>query len=183
MKNLDNNSNIYVYLDDFPIYVKKGFIFYKKKSTEINRLISHDFLYYYSKDSIEKIKIKESTSAVYEHLEKQDTSLVDKSLLLKNKYNQLISSYRQYIDKEKINSIPKAIEISKDIFLAIEKSGMQYRETYKWDEYLYFKMTAENIFAAQDGLRAILSCSFTDGAVPVFCIFPLKCRDPLGPSS
>lgn len=52
------------------------------------------------------------------------------------------------IDKEKINSIPKAIEISKDIFLAIEKSGMQYRETYKWDEYLYFKMTAENIFAA-----------------------------------
>lgn len=52
------------------------------------------------------------------------------------------------IDKEKINSIPKAIEISKDIFLAIEKSGMQYRETYKWDEYLYFKMTAKNIFAA-----------------------------------
>lgn len=52
------------------------------------------------------------------------------------------------INKEKINSIPKAIEISKDIFLAIEKSGMQYRETYKWDEYLYFKMTAENIFAA-----------------------------------
>ena len=52
------------------------------------------------------------------------------------------------IDKEKINSIPKDIEISKDIFLAIEKSGMQYRETYKWDEYLYFKMTAENIFAA-----------------------------------
>lgn len=52
------------------------------------------------------------------------------------------------IDKEKINSIPKAIEISKDIFLAIEKSGMQYRETYKWDEYLYFKMTAE-IFLQQ----------------------------------
>lgn len=52
------------------------------------------------------------------------------------------------IDKEKINSIPKAIEIAKDIFLAIEKSGMQYREAYKWDEYLYFKMTAENIFAA-----------------------------------
>ena len=42
---------------------------------------------------------------VYEHLEKQDTSLVDKSLLLKNKYNQLISSYRQYIDKEKINEL------------------------------------------------------------------------------
>lgn len=105
LKNLDNNSNVYVYLDDFPIYVKKGFIFYKEKSTEINRLISHDFLYYYSKDSIEKIKIKESTSAVYEHLEKQDTSLVDKSLLLKNKYNQLISSYRQYIDKEKINEL------------------------------------------------------------------------------
>ena len=76
LKNLDNNSNVYVYLDDFPIYVKKGFI-----------------------------KIKESTSAVYEHLEKQDTSLVDKSLLLKNKYNQLISSYRQYIDKEKINEL------------------------------------------------------------------------------
>ena len=38
------------------------------------------------------------------------------------------------IDKEKINSIPKAIEISKDIFLAIEKSGMQYRETIM-DEY------------------------------------------------
>jgi hypothetical protein len=52
------------------------------------------------------------------------------------------------IDKEKINSIPKAIEIAQDIFLAIEKSGMQYRETYKWDEHLYFKMTAENIFAA-----------------------------------
>ena len=105
LKNLDNNSNVYVYLDDFPIYVKKGFIFYKEKSTEINRLISHDFLYYYSKDSIEKIKIKESTSAVYEHLEKQDTSLVDKSLLLKNKYDELISNYRQYIDKEKINEL------------------------------------------------------------------------------
>lgn len=105
LKNLDNNSNVYVYLDDFPIYVKKGSIFYKEKSTEINKLISHDFLYYYSKDSIEKIKIKESTSAVYEHLEKQDTSLVDKSLLLKNKYDELISNYRQYIDKEKINEL------------------------------------------------------------------------------
>ena len=31
LKNLDNDSNVYVYLDDFPIYVKKGFIFYKEK--------------------------------------------------------------------------------------------------------------------------------------------------------
>lgn len=52
------------------------------------------------------------------------------------------------IDKEKINSIPKAIEIAKDIFLAIERAGMQYRETYRWDDHLYFRMTAENIFAA-----------------------------------
>ena len=31
------------------------------------------FLYYYSKDTIEKVKIKESNYTVYEHLEKQGT--------------------------------------------------------------------------------------------------------------
>ena len=36
LKNLDNNSNVYVYLDDFPIYVKKGFIFYKFMSNIYN---------------------------------------------------------------------------------------------------------------------------------------------------
>lgn len=56
--------------------------------------------------------------------------------------------FENLIDKEKINSIPKAIEIAKDIFLAIERAGIQYRETYRWDDHLYFKMTAENIFAA-----------------------------------
>lgn len=52
------------------------------------------------------------------------------------------------IDKEKINSIPKAIEISKDIFLAIEKSGMQYRETYKWDEYFILQNDSGKYFCS-----------------------------------
>lgn len=53
LKNLDNDSNVYVYLDDFPIYVKRIY-FYKEKDIELNKIISHDFLYYYSKDTIEK---------------------------------------------------------------------------------------------------------------------------------
>lgn len=56
------------------------------------------------------------------------------------------------IDKEKINSIPKAIEIAKDIFLAVERAGMQYRETYRWDDHLYFKMTAEDVVTNHKGL-------------------------------
>ena len=83
---------------------------------------------------IEKIKIKESTSAVYEHLEKQDTSLVDKSLLLKNKYNQLISSYRQYIDKEKINEL----NISKYIPQEIVAHKIGSNESYIHDVGIIF---------------------------------------------
>lgn len=52
------------------------------------------------------------------------------------------------IDKEEVNSFSKALEIAQDIFRAIERSGMQYRENYRWDEHLYFKTQAENILAA-----------------------------------
>ena len=79
------------------------------------------FYIYYSKDSIEKIKIKESTPTVYEHLEKQDISLVDKSLLLKNKYDQLISNYRQYIDKEKINELNISKYVPREIIDIVKK--------------------------------------------------------------
>ena len=123
LKNLDNDSNVYVYLDDFPIYVKKGFIFYKEKDIELNKIISHDFLYYYSKDTIEKVKIKESNYTVYEHLEKQGTRKTDTSLLLKNRYEQLISYYRQYIDKEKIDELTIGKYVSQDIIVREHDCG------------------------------------------------------------
>ena len=72
---------------------------------ESRSVVEWDFLYYYSKDTIEKVKIKESNYTVYEHLEKQGTRKTDTSLLLKNRYEQLISYYRQYIDKEKIDEL------------------------------------------------------------------------------
>lgn len=115
LKNLDNDSNVYVYLDDFPIYVKKGLIFYKEKAIELKKIISHDFLYYYSKDTIEKVKVKESTYTVCEHLERQVISLSDTSLLLQNRYEKLISNYRQYIDKAKIDELTIGKYVPQDI--------------------------------------------------------------------
>ena len=117
MKNLDNDSNVYVYLDDFPIYVKKGFIFYKEKDIELNKIISHDFFillfkrHYWKSENKRKLII-----LVYEHLEKQGHyEKTDTSLLLKNRYEQLISYYRQYIDKEKIDELTIGKYVSQDI--------------------------------------------------------------------
>ena len=116
LKNLDNDSNVYVYLDDFPIYVKKGFIFYKEKDIELNKLFHMIFYIINSKVSLLKnVKIKESNYTVYEHLEKQGTRKTDTSLLLKNRYEQLISYYRQYIDKEKIDELTIGKYVSQDI--------------------------------------------------------------------
>ena len=144
LKNLDNDSNVYVYLDDFPIYVKKGFIFYKEKDIELNKIISHDFLYYYSKDTIEKVKIKESNYTVYEHLEKQGTRKTDTSLLLKNRYEQLISYYRQYIDKEKIDELTIGKYVSQDIIDIVKEfldnSSQKLKRIFTQDVFLILSL-------------------------------------------
>lgn len=144
LKNLDNDSNVYVYLDDFPIYVKKGFIFYKEKDIELNKIISHDFLYYYSKDTIEKVKIKESNYTVYEHLEKQGTRKTDTSLLLKNRYEQLISYYRQYIDKEKIDELTIGKYVLQDIIDIVKEfldnSSQKLKRIFTQDVFLILSL-------------------------------------------
>ena len=52
------------------------------------------------------------------------------------------------IDKEKINSVSKAMNIAKDIFLSVVRAEIQFRDNHRWDDYIFFTMAAENIFAA-----------------------------------
>jgi hypothetical protein len=52
------------------------------------------------------------------------------------------------IDKEKIDSVSKAMKIAKDIFLAVERAAMQFRDNHRWDDYIFFTMAAENILGA-----------------------------------
>lgn len=48
-----NNLDIHIYLDDLPKYVKKGLIFYKNHVPEL-KFISHNCLYRFSKEFVEK---------------------------------------------------------------------------------------------------------------------------------
>ena len=51
-----NNENIHLYLYDFPKYVKKGSIFYKSHAAELSEFVSYDYVYSFTKESVEKTK-------------------------------------------------------------------------------------------------------------------------------
>ena len=42
------------------------------------------------------------------------------------------------IDKEKINSVSKAMNIAKDIFLSVVRAEIQFRDNHRWDDYIFF---------------------------------------------
>lgn len=116
----------------------------KQLINDISSACSHDFLYYYSKDTIEKVKIKESNYTVYEHLEKQGTRKTDTSLLLKNRYEQLISYYRQYIDKEKIDELTIGKYVSQDIIDIVKEfldnSSQKLKRIFTQDVFLILSL-------------------------------------------
>lgn len=116
-----NNENIHLYLYDFPKYVKKGSIFYKSHAAELSEFVSYDYVYCFTKESVEKTKddfLLEKHQDKYSYL--KDMTFNEKSFqnskinVFLNKYNKEIKS--KNIDETSLSKIVnnEIIQLVKD---------------------------------------------------------------------
>lgn len=81
----------YVFLHDFPSYVRKGFLYYKKYKEEIESLIPTTYSYTFSEDKVSAIEnYTQSKNSIYDYIEKKHRTL-QKRGLSSDEINNLIS--------------------------------------------------------------------------------------------
>ena len=79
------DSNLQVYMNDFPNYVRKGFLLYKSRKREMDELIPSIATYIFSKDKMERIqndeKVNEqSKRSIYDIIDNKMIELKDKGV-------------------------------------------------------------------------------------------------------
>ena len=92
-----NNENIHLYLYDFPKYVKNGSIFYKSHAAELSEFVSYDYVYCFTKESVEKTKddfLLEKHQDKYSYL--KDMTFNEKSFQ-NSKINVFLNKYNKEI--------------------------------------------------------------------------------------
>lgn len=115
-----NNLDIHIYLDDLPKYVKKGLIFYKNHVPEL-KFISHNCLYRFSKEFVEKIKddsLLEKHLATYSYL-KDNT--YNESLFQDSNINITLKKYTKQIEDQNIDETSLSKIVNYQIIQIVKK--------------------------------------------------------------
>lgn len=77
----NDSDYLYVFLQDFPNYVRKGFLYYKRNKNDIENLIPSNYDYIFSEESVEiSENILNKKSSIYEVIEKKYHTLKDRGL-------------------------------------------------------------------------------------------------------
>lgn len=79
-------DELHIYMNDFPSYVRKGFLFYKDCRDEIEQLIPQNYAYTFSSEQMEKIedvltKYNESGETLYDIIERKAGELRDRGIV------------------------------------------------------------------------------------------------------
>lgn len=114
-------SELFIYMSDFPSYVRKGFLFYKENKAEINRLVPANYTYTFSEENMKKtentnyLSIKASSS-VYDVIDHKINELRSRGISeedIGRIVNADLESDFRYAKKKMINNKINKDTISK----------------------------------------------------------------------
>lgn len=86
-------DELYIYMNDFPAYIRKGFLHYKKNKKIIEKLIPSDYSYTFTAANLRKIKNENnhSNESIYDIISKKSIDLKNRGLA-EDEVNTIISA-------------------------------------------------------------------------------------------
>jgi len=79
-----NTDTLYIYINDFQPYVRKGFLFYKEHREEIEQLIPRNYSYIFSGENMEKVEeasILSDQETIYDVIERKAAELKGRGIM------------------------------------------------------------------------------------------------------
>lgn len=108
-----DSADLHVYINDFPSYVRKGFLFYKENKKEIENLIPPNYSYTFSTD---------------------DVTITRDINFKKNRNDNIYAVIEEKIKRMRINGIDDS-EISAIINSDLEKDFLDYKKNFINDDF------------------------------------------------
>lgn len=117
----NNDDTLYVYLNDCPNYIRKGFLFYKDHRDEVETLIPHNYAYTFTRDKVKASETykKENTNTLYDSIERKVHQLRERgveeediSTVISADLEMEINTYKKKFESNDINkeSLSKIID-------------------------------------------------------------------------
>lgn len=156
-------EDLHIHIDDFPAYVKKGFLHYKNYEEQIVKVIPQNYFYTFSGENIEKVEYidffkSDSIENVYDFINKKVKELKNRGI--NDKYINIIlssdlQSYFRLLKRKMVgknmdkSSISKIVDlrivsmVDKFLNQASERFGKVYSESVFYGLCLHLSSTVE----------------------------------------
>ncbi len=139
----NQDEKIYVYMNDCPSYVRKGFLFYKDHRDEVESLIPHNFAYTFGRGEIRKsVGFNEpQENTLYDTIEKKARTLRERgveeediSTVISADVEVEISRYTRKFDSGDVNrdSLAKIVdkEIIEEVDALLRSASQKFNRVY-----------------------------------------------------